>query len=106
MSPPLASGMYALRMTANRQNPPAECSGQCDRCGLQSVAGDVNHGQHDMAGWRLVWRSGAVFLLPMLAAATGAAVAHGSPARQLAGAIAGFAAGVLVAVVGTRSARP
>ena len=97
--------MYALRMTANRQSPPVQCSGYCDRCGLQSVANASHPGQQDVAGWRLVWRSGAVFLAPMLAAAAGAAIAQGSPARQLAGALAGFTAGVVVAMVGTRLAR-
>ena len=75
---------------------PSECSGHCEQCEIvkdgQALAGDPA-----VRGWRMVLGSTAVFLLPLALAAAGAYLAGQNADRQVAGALIGLAAGVLVA---------
>ena len=92
--------MNARRMTSDRPDPLVACLGHCHRCGMLSVASLLL--DEKVAGWRLVWRAFFVFLVPLIAAAAGAYVAGGSAVSQLVGAVAGFAAGLAIAVTMTR----
>lgn len=75
---------------------PEGCAGRCEQCetvrGVKEVAGPGS-----LAGGRMVLASAAVFLLPLAGAITGAVWVRTGPSRQLAAALAGFAAGVAAA---------
>lgn len=93
--------MYAHRMTAFRQSPPANCSEDCSRCGISLVAKQTPDDAR-VDGWRLVWRASAVFLLPLGGAVAGARLMSQPPLMQLAGAGMGFGVSVAVAMLLTR----
>jgi hypothetical protein len=83
---------------------PEGCSGQCERC---DIAGPPGHPVDDrFAGWRMVVLSSLVFLLPLLTAVAGAAMMRGSANAELGGMIAGFAAGIVAALLLVRLIRP
>ena len=69
------------------------CRSDCPGCGqAERPSGAAAH-----SGWRLAGFSALVFLLPLVLAAAGAALAGGRPVWQLVGALAGLAVGVAVA---------
>ena len=84
-------------MNSSRQETNNICSTSCDKCVVNTdLAGAA---RDSVAGWRLVAASGLVFLLPLLLAIVGAALAGGDGKRQLAGALGGFSGGVLAAML-------
>jgi hypothetical protein len=89
--------MYAHRMTAHRQNPPADSSVHCGRCGIALAAVPTPYYEEKIRGWRLVWRATVVFLLPMGGAILGARAMSEWPASQLAGALIGFGIAAAIA---------
>ncbi|MFH0952840.1 MAG: SoxR reducing system RseC family protein [Verrucomicrobiota bacterium] len=92
-------------MKQSEQMPDREPSGSCEKCIVVSSVDRATE-QAGMAGWRLVLSSTLVFLLPLMMAIAGAAVSRKGQAYQLAGALGGFFAGVVLAWVGTRLIRP
>lgn len=93
--------IYPARMSALRQNPPANCSTHCGRCGIASVAVPTPY-EDKLRGWRLVWRAGVVFLLPLCGSIIGAGALSESPMGQLVGVAAGFIVAVVLAMLLTR----
>ena len=77
-------------------NPPADCPGHCDQCGL---AGNevVSAGDPSVQGGVMVVCSAAVFILPLVMAAVGAFLGRKTALVQVGGALSGFAMGVLLA---------
>ena len=73
------------------------CSTSCDQCPAKTdLAGT---GRNAVAGWRMVVASSLVFLLPLILAIVGAALAGSDEKRQLVGALLGFLVGVLWAML-------
>ena len=77
-------------------NPPSDCSGHCDQCGL-AANGGVFAGDPSVQGGLLVVCSAAVFILPLVLAAVGAFLGRRTALMQVGGAAAGFSLGVLLA---------
>lgn len=77
------------------------CAGDCASCGDRPAAP-----QHAMTGVRFAASSLLVFLLPLLCAIAPAVILRGSPAKQLVGALAGWAVGAGLAGLVFRLARP
>jgi len=77
-------------------NPPADCPGHCDQCGL--AGNDVlSVGDPSVQGGVMVVCSAAVFILPLVMAAVGAFLGRKTALVQVGGALSGFAMGVLLA---------
>ncbi len=76
-------------------HPPSTCSTDCEKCPLS----EWEQQQHDpaaLAGWPLAVAAAAVFLLPLLLALAGAALANGA-LGQVAGGTTGLAIGIVLA---------
>ncbi len=83
-------------MNPATQKPSLTCGGQCDQC-IPSVSTGDKDSHNQPAGGRLVWLSMVVFLLPLLTATIGAAMARDRGIQQVAGAALGLFAGIFMA---------
>ena len=90
-----------MELAANE--PSAGCSGHCERCPAGS---EEERTEPRMSGWRFALSAFVVFLIPLALAITGAVLWRDNQTAQLAGALAGFAVGVLAAKGITRLIRP
>ena len=92
-------------MSQPDKNPSAQCGGQCERCSVvekgAEMAADPN-----AQGWRLVFSSAVVFLIPLGFTVAGAAVFRNDKTQQLLGALGGFAVGVILARLVTALVTP
>jgi len=77
----------------DRPSPTASCGGRCGDCAAGGAADEDGR----IRGAPLALWSALVFLLPLAGLAGGAALAGGTGARAVAGALAGGAAGVALA---------
>ena len=84
-------------MNSSRQEMNKICSSSCDQCPAHTDLAGTD--RNAVAGWRMVVASGLVFLLPLLLAIAGAALAGSDEKRQLVGALCGFLMGVLWAML-------
>lgn len=75
----------------------SKCGSGCSNCSVWSVA-DQGH----MGGWRLVLNSMAVFVLPVILAIVGAALAGTTPEAEFLGVLVGLAVGAGLAWVISR----
>lgn len=89
-------------MEAQKSDEVTDCRHKCDDCSLGSHAMPTGGG--DLAGIKLVAAGAIVFLFPLILAIAGAIFVAGSKTRQLAGAVMGLIAGVVLAVVVVRLA--
>lgn len=88
-----------------QHNAEGESSGGCDKCVVvKSVERSAD--EAGLGGWRLVFSSTLVFLLPIVMAIAGATVSREGQSQQLAGAVGGFVLGIVLALIGTRLIRP
>ena len=78
-----------------------DCSAGCGHCGV----GDVCPPEGAMSGWRLSISAAAVFLLPLVLAAGGAALCGTGGAGQFVGAMVGLIVGVVGGIVAARRIR-
>jgi len=67
------------------------CEGECSGCKL------VSPGDGALRGWRLVLVAAGVFIMPLVLAVLGAAVAPGEATAQMMGAGIGLLVGILAA---------
>jgi positive regulator of sigma E activity len=78
------------------QQKPAECPASCTKCEAILEADRASRAA-GLSGWRLVASTALVFLLPLACAIAGAGLTRGAQSRQVAGTLAGLAAGVILA---------
>ena len=87
-------------MSGGSQEPDtSSCAAQCRRCSLADQCKAPSQGP---SGWRLTVSSSAAFLLPLILAAGGAGLGGANGTRQLLGALAGLAIGVLAGMLVVR----
>jgi hypothetical protein len=93
------------RNGAPASGPDASCAtgpSDCNACGRRHGGADASPPSQLMTGWRFVWTSVGVFLVPLALAVAGACWFRNDPARQVAAGLGGLCLGMALAGAAAR----